>query len=180
MLSIHVRSPEVDERLVPGHWEGDVITGVGNVSGVGTLVERSTLFVTLAKLKDATSQSAVEGFARVLDRIDAQRRLTLTYDQGKEMSRHRELTARTGIRVYFADPHSPWQRGIAENTNGLLRQYLPRGADLSVLSQRDLDAVAFDLNVRPRKSLGWKCPMELFFPEFDYEAYYRKNVAVET
>jgi len=180
MDSIHVRPPEVEDRIVPGHWEGDLLKGgAASASGVGTLVERSTLFVTLAKLKDATADAAVDGFSRVLNRIDEQRRLTLTYDRGREMARHKDLTERTGIRVYFADPHSPWQRGINENTNGLLRQYLPKGADLSVLTQSDLDDIAFDLNVRPRKSLGWKCPMELFFPEFDYESYFRKNVAVQ-
>jgi IS30 family transposase len=181
MVSIHVRPPEIDERVMPGHWEGDTIKGSGNASTVGTLVERTTLFVTLAKLADGTANSAVAGFSRVLNRIDVQKRLSMTYDQGKEMAAHAKLSDRTGIAVYFADPHSPWQRGINENTNGLLRQYLPKGADLSVLSQKDLDDIAFDLNVRPRKSLGWKCPLELFMPEsFNYESYYRKNVALPT
>ena len=181
MVSIQVRPPEIDERVIPGHWEGDTIKGSGQRSAVGTLVERTTLFVTLAKLADGTANSAVAGFSRVLNRIDAQKRLSMTYDQGKEMAAHAELSDRTGIRVYFADPHSPWQRGINENTNGLLRQYLPKDADLSVLSQKDLDNIAFDLNVRPRKSLGWKCPLELFMPEsFNYESYFRKNVALQT
>jgi IS30 family transposase len=180
MVSIHVRPPEIEERVIPGHWEGDTIKGTGHTSAVGTLVERTTLFVTLAKLADGTANSAVAGFSRVLNRIDAQKRLSMTYDQGKEMATHAELSDRTGIKVYFADPHSPWQRGINENTNGLLRQYLPKGADLSLLSQKDLDDIAFDLNVRPRKSLGWKCPLELFMPEsFNYEAYFRKNVALQ-
>jgi IS30 family transposase len=181
MVSIHVRPPEIDERVIPGHWEGDTIKGTGHTSTVGTLVERTTLFVTLAKLADGTAKSAVTGFSRVLNRIDAQKRLSMTYDRGKEMAAHAKLSHRTGIKVYFADPHSPWQRGINENTNGLLQQYLPKGADLSVLSQKDLDAIAFDLNVRPRKSLGWKCPLELFMPEsFNYESYFRKNVALQT
>lgn len=180
MVSIHVRPPEIDERVVPGHWEGDTIKGSGNASAVGTLVERTTLFVTLAKLADGTANSALTGFSRVLNRIDAQKRISMTYDQGKEMAGHAKLSDRTGIKVYFADPHSPWQRGINENTNGLLRQYLPKGADLSVLSQQDLDDIAFDLNVRPRKSLGWKCPLELFMPEsFNYESYFRKHVALQ-
>jgi transposase, IS30 family len=181
MTSIHLRPPEIGERVVPGHWEGDTIKGSGSASAVGTLVERTTLFVTLAKLADGTANSAVAGFSRVLNRIDAQKRISMTYDQGKEMAAHAKLSARTGIKVYFADPHSPWQRGINENTNGLLRQYLPKRADLSVLSQKDLDNIAFNLNVRPRKSLGWKCPLELFMPEsFNYESYYRKNVALQT
>jgi transposase, IS30 family len=180
-ISIHLRPPEIEERLVPGHWEGDTLKGARNASAVGTLVERSTLFVTLAKLADGTAEAAVAGFSHVLNRIDAQKRLSMTYDQGKEMASHAKLSEQTGIKVYFADPHSPWQRGINENTNGLLRQYLPKGADLSVLSQQDLDRVAFDLNVRPRKSLGWKCPLELFMPEsFDYESFYRKTVALQT
>jgi IS30 family transposase len=181
MVSIHLRPPEIDERVVPGHWEGDTIKGSNSASAVGSLVERTTLFVTLAKLADGTANSAVAGFSRVLNRIDAQKRISMTYDQGKEMAAHAKLSERTGIKVYFADPHSPWQRGINENTNGLLRQYLPKRADLSVLSQRDLDNIAFDLNVRPRKSLGWKCPLELFMPEsFNYESYFRKNVALQT
>jgi IS30 family transposase len=181
MVSIHVRPPEIEERVIPGHWEGDTIKGTGSSAAVGTLVERSTLFVTLAKLTDGSANSAVAGFSRVLNRIDAQKRLSMTYDQGKEMAAHAKLSDRTGINVYFADPHSPWQRGINENTNGLLRQYMPKGADLSVLSQKDLDDIAFDLNVRPRKSLGWKCPLELFMPtSFNYESYFRKNVALRT
>ena len=171
MVSIHVRPPEIDERVVPGHWEGDTIKGFGNASTVGTLVERTTLFVTLAKLADGTANFAVAGFSHVLNRIDAQKRLSMTYNQGKEMTAHAKLSDRTGIAVYFADPHSPRQRGINENTNGLLRKYLPKGADLSVLSQKDLEDIAFDLNVRPRKALGWKCPLELFMPEsFNYES----------
>lgn len=181
MVSIHLRPPEIDDRLIPGHWEGDTLKGARNTSAVGTLVERTTLFVTLAKLADGSAEAAVAAFGHVLNRIDAQKRLSMTYDQGKEMASHAKLSEQTGIKVYFADPHSPWQRGINENTNGLLRQYLPKGADLSVLSQEDLDRVAFELNVRPRKSLGWKCPLELFLPEsFDYESFYRKTVALPT
>jgi IS30 family transposase len=147
MVSIHVRPPEIDERVVPGHWEGDTIKGGGNASAVGTLVERTTLFVVLAKLKDGTAKSAVAGFSHVLNRIDAQKRISMTYDQGREMAAHARLTDKTGVNVYFADPHSPWQRGINENTNGLLRQYMPKGADISVLSQKDLDDIAFEMNV---------------------------------
>jgi len=179
MTSIHLRPPEVDERVIPGHWEGDLIKGTRNASAVGTLVERTTLFTTLAKVEGATAEAAVSGFSTVLNRIDAQRRLSLTYDQGKEMAQHERLSRQTGVAVYFADPHSPWQRGINENTNGLLREYLPKNADLSAFSQDELDAIAWQLNTRPRKSLGWKCPAELFIPDdFDFKAHYEKLVAL--
>ncbi len=119
-VSIHDRPPEIDERLIPGHWEGDLIKGAYNRWSVGTLVERTTLFTVLAKMDDASAASAVKGFGYVLNRIEAQKRLSMTYDQGKEMTGHPQLTAETGIKIYFADPHSPWQRGINENTYGLL------------------------------------------------------------
>jgi len=176
MVSIHDRPPEVDERLVPGHWEGDLIKGARNASAVGTLVERKTLFVTLAKVDGSSAEAAEKGFSFVLNRIDAQRRLSMTYDQGKEMARHEKLAQKTGINVYFADPRSPWQRGINENTNGLLRQYLPKGTDLSVYSQEELDQIAMKLNTRPRKSLGYRCPAELFLPGFDFREYYERNI----
>ena len=172
MVSIHERPPEVEERLVPGHWEGDLIKGARNASAVGTLVERSCLFVTLAKVTNASAEAAEKGFSFVLNRIDEQERLNMTYDQGKEMTCHEKLAEDTGTKVYFADPHSPWQRGINENTNGLLRQYLPKGTDLSVYSQEQLDQIALKLNTRPRKSLGWKCPAEIFLPDFDFKEYY--------
>lgn len=172
MVSIHERPPEIDERLVPGHWEGDLIKGARNASAVGTLVERRSLFVALAKVDNGSADAAEQGFSHVLNRIDAQRRLSMTYDQGKEMACHEALAEKTGIKVYFADPHSPWQRGINENTNGLLRQYLPKGTDLSVYSQEELDEIALKLNARPRKSLGWKCPAEIFLPDFDFKEYY--------
>ena len=183
MVSIHERPAEVEERLVPGHWEGDLIKGARNASAVGTLVERTCLFVTLAKVDNGSAASAEKGFSFVLNRIDAQRRLSMTYDQGKEMACHEKLSKNTGIKVYFADPHSPWQRGINENTNGLLRQYLPKGTDLSVFSQEELDQIALKLNARPRKSLGWKCPAEIFLPDFDFCEYYErilKPVALRT
>lgn len=173
MVSIHDRPPEVEERLVPGHWEGDLIKGARNRSAVGTLVERTSLYTVLAKMESASAEAAVKGFSHVLDRIEAQKRLSLTYDQGREMSKHQALTEKTGIKVYFADPHSPWQRGINENTNGLLRQYLPKGTDLSVFSQEELDAIAWTLNTRPRKSLGFKCPAQLFAPDaFDFRQHH--------
>lgn len=181
MISIHMRPPEVAERVIPGHWEGDLIMGAGNISAVGTLVERTTLFVTLAQVANSSAEAAVTGFSKVLNRIDAQRRLSLTYDQGREMSDHARLTAKTGVTVYFADPHSPWQRGINENTNGLLRQYLPKGTDFRAYSQRELDKIAWELNTRPRKTLDWKCPAELFMPEsFDLFKHHHQLVALRT
>ena len=162
MTSIHERPAAVAGRLVPGHWEGDLIKGAGNRSSVGTLVERTSRKLVLVKLADAKAETARDGFAAGLLAVPAPLRLTLTYDQGKEMARHRELAALTGLRVYFADPHAPWQRGSNENTNGLLRQYLPKGTDLSVFSQAELDAIATRLNSRPRKTLGFETPDEVF------------------
>ena len=162
MMSIHVRPPEVDDRVMPGHWEGDFIKGAGNQSSVGVLVERTSRLVLLAKMDDATAASALAGFTAKLNAIAAPLRQSLTYDQGKEMARHAELTARTGVKVYFCDPHSPWQRGTCENTNGLLRQYLPKGSDLSLHSQADLDAIADSLNSRPRATHAFHSPLEVF------------------
>ena len=142
MVSIHMRPPEIEDRVMPGHWEGDLIKGGPTTSALGPLVERSTLFVALAKMDHATAAAAVTGFGTVLNRINAQRRLPLTYDRGREMAQHEPLAELTGIKVHFADPHSPWQRGINENTNGLLRQYFPKRTDLSGFTQIELDAVA--------------------------------------
>jgi transposase, IS30 family len=179
MTSIEERPLSVEDRLVPGHWEGDLIKGAFNKSQVGTLVERTTLFTLLVQLDRATADCTANGFIGVLKRVDAQMRLSMTYDQGREMADHAHLARQTGMQVYFAHPHSPWERGINENTNGLLRQYLPKGSDLSVHSQAQLDAIAHKLNVRPRKSLGWKCPAELFLPAgaFDFTAYWADKLA---
>lgn len=162
MQSIHIRPPEANDRLVPGHWEGDLIKGAGNRSAVGVLVERQTGFVVLARMASATAKNVLDGFDAALSRIPPHLRKTLTYDQGREMSYHLALTARTGVAVYFADPHSPWQRGTCENTNGLLRQYLPKGTDLSVHSQAYLDAVALSLNQRPRARHDGRSPLECY------------------
>ena len=162
MVSIHVRPPEVEDRLMPGHWEGDFIKGAGNRSSVGVLVERSSRLVLLAKMDNATAESALAGFTMKLRSIAEPLRQTLTYDQGKEMSRHVDLAKATGMRVYFCDPHSPWQRGTCENTNGLIRQYLPKNTDLSVYSQEQLDAVADSLNHRPRATHDFHSPIEVF------------------
>jgi IS30 family transposase len=174
MTLIDDRPIEVLERLVPGHWEGDLIKGKMNRSQVGTLVERTTLYVALVKLENGRAETAAEGFADVLNRFDAAMRLSMTYDQGREMARHESLSEKTGLKIYFAHPHSPWERGRNENTNGLLRQYLPKGEDLSGYSQLQLDQIAASLNARPRKSLGWKAPAELFLPEgaFDFNKHW--------
>jgi len=181
MVSIHDRPPEVDERLVPGHWEGDLIKGAHNRSSVGTLVERTSLFTVLSKMNGASAEAALQGFSYVLNRIKAQQRLSMTYDQGREMAAHQQLTEATGVKVYFADPHSPWQRGLNENTNGLLRQYLPKGTDLGDYTQEDLDSIAWKLNTRPRKSLGFKCPAEIFTPDaFDFRQHHSALFALGT
>jgi IS30 family transposase len=162
MVSIHVRPPEVEDRVMPGHWEGDFIKGAGNQSSVGVLVERTSRLVLLARMEDATAASALAGFTAKLNSIAAPLRQSFTYDQGKEMSRHQELSAATGVKIYFCDPHSPWQRGTCENTNGLLRQYLPKGTDLSIYGQDELDAIADSLNNRPRATHAFHSPLEVF------------------
>jgi IS30 family transposase len=163
IVSIHVRPPEANDRLLPGHWEGDLIKGAGNRSAVGTLVCRKSLFVMLVKMDGATAVDALRGYEQAFSPLDEALRQTLTYDQGKEMALHKKLAESTGLKIYFADPHSPWQRGINENTNGLIRQYLPKGTDLSVYSQRELDHIAWRLNTRPRKTLGFRTPAEVLF-----------------
>ena len=161
MVSVHERPDTVADRREPGHWEGDLIKGSGNKSAVAVLVERVSRAVMLAKMPDASAASALQAFTDKLQSLQEPLRQTLTYDQGREMSRHAELTEATGVRVYFCDPHSPWQRGTCENTNGLLRQYLPKGTDLSVYSQEELDAIADSLNTRPRQTLGWMTPLQI-------------------
>jgi transposase, IS30 family len=174
MTLIDQRPIEVQMRLVPGHWEGDLIIGKGNLSQVGTLVERTTLFVALVKLTSSKADVTAEAFTAILNRFESQLRRSLTFDQGSEMRHHKTLTQNTGVDVYFAHPHAPWERGISENTNGLLRQYLPKGTDLSLFSQDQLDDIAWRLNTRPRKTLGWKAPAELFLPQgaFDFVNYW--------
>ena len=165
LLSIHVRPPEIADRQFPGHWEGDLIKGKANASAVGTLVERTTRLLILVKLPHphpATAAHVLQAFTDKLNSIAQPMRQTLTYDRGKEMAHHQQLTANTGVAVYFCDPHSPWQRGTNENTNGLVRQYLPKATDLSSYSQEQLDAIADEINGRPRQTLGWSSPLEVY------------------
>ena len=162
MTPIAERPAEVATRTVPGHWEGDLIKGARNGSAVGTLVERTTRLVILARMTGTDARSAREGFTKKLRHVPALLRQTLTYDRGKEMAEHERLAARLAIRIFFADPYSPWQRGTNENTNGLLRQYLPKGTDLSGYTQRELNAIAHRLNTRPRKCLDFATPLEVY------------------
>lgn len=181
MLSIHLRPPEANDRLLPGHWEGDFLKGARGQSAVGTLIDRKTLFVMLVKMDGGDAQAALDGFRQAFAPLDPALRKTLTYDQGKEMALHRALAESTGLTIYFADPHSPWQRGIMENTNGLLRQYLPKGTDLSVYSQRELDRIAWSLNTRPRKTLGFRTPADVFFEHCYHERLrFGPGVALDT
>lgn len=176
-IMISERLPEVADRAVPGHWEGDLILGLES-SAIGTLVERSTRFTMLLHLPRAESyqrgqsikngpplagrgaEAVREAIVRSMKDLPEQLRRSLTWDQGAEMAQHARLRIDTGLQIYFCDPQSPWQRGTNENTNGLLRQYFPKGTDLSRHSSRELDAVAYAVNTRPRKTLGWKTPAE--------------------
>lgn len=162
MRPLAERPAEVAFRTVPGHWEGDLLKGARNGSAVGTLVERTTRLVILAKMDGTDARSARKGFTKKLRHVPAMLRKTLTYDRGKEMAEHEQLAQRLSLQIFFADPHAPWQRGTNENTNGLLRQYLPKGTDLSAYTQRELNAIAHRLNTRPRKCLNFATPLEVY------------------
>jgi len=161
MVMISDRPAEAADRAVPGHWEGDLILGRNGRSAIGTLVERSTRYVLLLHLPGGRSAAQVrQAMTEAITTLPAGLRRTLTWDQGKELAEHVQFRVDTGIEVYFCDPHSPWQRGSNENTNGLLRQYFPKGTDLSVHDADALHAAADSLNSRPRKTLGWMTPSE--------------------
>jgi IS30 family transposase len=159
MVSIRERPAEADDRAVPGHWEGDLLTGA-NDTHIATLVERHSRFTMLVKLAGKDTTSVVAALAKHVRKLPEELRRSLTWDQGKEMHAHKRFTIATNVQVYFCDPRSPWQRGSNENTNGLLRQYLPRATDLSRVSQAHLNAIALRLNQRPRKTLGFETPAD--------------------
>jgi len=156
-ISIRERPAEIQDRAIPGHWEGDLIGGTKN-SPIATLVERHSRFTALVKVRSKDAATVVAALSRHVRKLPAALQRSLTWDRGLEMAKHKSFTVATNVKVYFCDPQSPWQRGSKENTNGLLRQYFPKRKDLSLYSQSDLDKVALRLNQRPRMTLGFETP----------------------
>lgn len=161
-ISIEQRPPEVADRVMPGHWEGDLLMGQGNGSALGTLVERTTRFTLLVSLKQKDASSVRQAFAREFSRLPNYLKCSLTYDNGQEMAEHKLFTKDTHIQVYFAHPHSPWERGTNENTNSLLRQFFPKGTNFSKVSRKEVKRAQNMLNDRPRKVLNFLTPYEVF------------------
>lgn len=162
MLSIHERPVEVSDRCVPGHWESDLIIGKNHASAIGTLVERTTRTTILVPLKAKDAHTVRIAFARAVKRLPKEVFKSITHDRGSEMAQHELFTQDTKVQIYFADPQSPWQRGTNENTNGLIRQYFPKGTDFNHISIKELKRVQKLLNTRPRKTLDWATPKEAF------------------
>lgn len=162
MVSIHERPKEVESRTVPGHWESDLIIGKNHGSAIGTLVERTTRATILVPLKAKDAETVRKEFAKVVKRLPKEMCRSITHDRGTEMHQHQLFTKQTKVQIYFADPQSPWQRGTNENTNGLIRQFFPKGTDFNLVSKKELKQVQNMLNDRPRKTLHWKTPNEVF------------------
>jgi IS30 family transposase len=162
MLSIEERPAEVEDRIIPGHWEGDLIIGKNNRSALGTLVERTTRTTILVPVKNKTAEHVAKQFAKEAKKLPQQMKLSMTYDQGREMAAHKLFTKITGMKVYFAHPRSPWERGTNENTNGLIRQFFPKGTDFNKVSRREIKKVQDLLNGRPRATLDFQKPYEVF------------------
>lgn len=163
MTSIDERPPEVESREIPGHWEGDLMIGKHRQSAIGTLVERKTRFLRIVRLKNRTAEEVKKKFELTFKKYPEQLRLSLTYDQGREMADHKALSKALNIKIYFAHKRSPWERGSNENTNGLIRQFFPKGIDFNKVSLKELRYAERLLNERPRKTLGWKTPEEAFY-----------------
>ncbi len=162
MLSIEERPKEVEDRIIPGHWEGDLIIGKNNRSALGTLVERTTRTTILIQVKNKEAETVAKAFAKEVKKLPKQMKLSMTYDQGREMAKHKLFTDITGVKVYFAHPRSPWERGTNENTNGLIRQFFPKGTDFNKVSRYEVKKVQDLLNGRPRQTLNFRKPFDVF------------------
>lgn len=162
MISIEERPKDVESRTIPGHWEGDLIIGKNRQSALGTLVERTTRTTIMVPLKNRTALEVAGAFAKAVKKLPKEMKLSLTYDQGREMAAHKLFTETSGVKVYFAHPRSPWERGTNENTNGLIRQYFPKGTDFNQVTLKEIKFAQHRLNGRPRKALGFRKPYEVF------------------